>query len=245
MSWHSNRLRDRTPATTYSVKGPAVSDSDSFINEVTEEVRRDQLYGYVRRYGWIAAVLIVLLVGGAAWNEYQKATERTMAEGTGDALMTALELNDAQARAEAVAGVSGEGQAAVVAALLTATAQQESGDLESAAATLQSLATNGDVPSIYTELAAFKLAMLDTGDAAQRRLSLEALAQPGASFNLLALEQLAYMDLAGGDQDAAIATMRRIIEDANVTRGLRERAQTLIVALGAELDPTAQEEVSE
>ena len=218
-----------------------MSESDSFINEVTEEVRRDQLYGYVRRYGWIAALLVILLVGGAAWNEYRKATAQTLAEGTGDALLDALELNDAQGRADAVAQVSGEGPSVAVTALITAVAQEEAGDIDKAAATLESLETNGDVPSIYSDLAAFKLAMLDTGDTATRRISLEALAQPGAPFGLLALEQLAYLDLAEGDQDAAIATMRRIMEDANVTRGLRERAQTLIVSLGAELEPAAQE----
>ena len=42
-----------------------MSDSDSFIDEVTEEVRRDRLFGYFRRYGWIAAVVIVVVVGGA------------------------------------------------------------------------------------------------------------------------------------------------------------------------------------
>ena len=45
-----------------------MSNPDSFIREVTEEVRRDRLYGYVRRYGWIAALLVLLVVGGAAWN---------------------------------------------------------------------------------------------------------------------------------------------------------------------------------
>lgn len=217
-----------------------MSDSDSFINEVTEEVRRDQLYGYVRRYGWIAALLIVVLVGGAAWNEYRKATAQSQAEATGDALMTALELNDSAARATAVAEVTGEGQSLAVTALLTAVAQQEAGDAEGAAATLSALAVNGDVPTIYNDLAAFKLALLDTGDAETRRVSLENLSQPGAPFSLLALEQLAYLDLEAGNQEAAIASMRRIIEDANVTRGLRERAQTLIVALGAEVDPAAE-----
>jgi len=49
-----------------------MSDTDSFIDEVTEEVRRDQLYGYLRKYGWIAAVVILAIVCGAAWNEYRK-----------------------------------------------------------------------------------------------------------------------------------------------------------------------------
>jgi hypothetical protein len=139
----------------------------------------------------------------------------------------------------------GEGEAVAVTSLLAAVTQQEAGDAAAAAATLETLAVNSDVPAIYNDLAAFKLALLDTGDAAARRQSLESLSQPGAPFSLLALEQLAYLDLEAGDRDVAIETMRRIIEDANVTRGLRERAQTLIVALGAEVDPTASVEASE
>ena len=68
------------------------------------------------------------------------------------------------------------------------------------------------------------------------------MAQPGAPFRLLALEQLAQMDVADGATDDAIATFRAINEDAGVSRGLRERAQSMIVALGAELEPGSAEE---
>ena len=218
-----------------------MSETDSFINEVTEEVQRDKLYGYVRRYGWLAALLIVVLVGGAAWNEYRKATATSLAENTGDALLDALALDDVTARSAALSDVQAEGSALAVTALTTAAAQQEAGDFDAAAETLGGLITNTDVPEIYADLAAFKLALLDTGDDETRRMTLEGLARPGAPLSLLAQEQLAYMDLEAGDEDAAIATLRAIIEDAGVTRGLRDRAQTLIVALGAELDPSAAE----
>ena len=49
-----------------------MSDTDSFIDEVTEEVRRDKLFGYFRRYGWIAALVILALVGTTAYNEWKK-----------------------------------------------------------------------------------------------------------------------------------------------------------------------------
>ena len=75
-----------------------MSDSDSFIEEVTEEVRRDRLFALFRRYGWIPAVAIVLLVGGAAVNEYLKAQERGRAERLGDAILVALENDEAVAR---------------------------------------------------------------------------------------------------------------------------------------------------
>ena len=38
-----------------------MSDTDSFIDEVSEEVRRDKLFGYIRKYGWIAITSVLLL----------------------------------------------------------------------------------------------------------------------------------------------------------------------------------------
>ncbi|MEJ8560918.1 tetratricopeptide repeat protein [Yoonia sp. GPGPB17] len=218
-----------------------MSDTDSFINEVTEEVRREKLYGYLRRYGWIAVALVLALVGGAAWNEYSNAQSRNAAEATGDALMAALEVNEPAARAAAMAQVEGEGAAAAVTMLLRAATQQEAGDIAGAAQTLGDVVTNPDLPEMYRDVAALKAAMLPSYDTATRRASLDALSEPGQPFRLLALEQMAYMTLAEGDADGAIVIMRQIEEDAGVTRGLRERVQTLMVALGEPLpDPVTQ-----
>lgn len=213
-----------------------MSDSDSFINEVSEEVRRDQLFGYIRKYGWIAVTGVALIVGGAAYNEYSKAQSEAAAEATGDAMMTALEENDPDARAAALARLETQGASAAVTLLLTAASQEEAGQLAEASATLGALATNMDVPAIYRDLAAFKAALLPSDDLAARKAALEALSQPGAPFALLALEQLGLMQVDAGDVDGAIDTMTAITKDAAATRGLRERAQTLIVALGGTLD---------
>lgn len=215
--------------------GVRVSDSDSFINEVTEEMRREKLFGYLRRYGWIAVVIVLGIVGGTAWNEYRAAQDRAAAEAAGDALLAALGENDEAVRAAAMSGVEASGNAAVVTALLTASTQQEAGEIDAAAATLGELAARGDVPAIYRDLAAIKAAMLPVGDKATRLAALEALAQPGQPFRLLALEQMAYLTLEGGDQAGAVALMRQITEDAAVTRGLQERAQSLLIALGEDV----------
>nr|WP_281493201.1 tetratricopeptide repeat protein [Yoonia sp. F2084L] len=215
--------------------GTKVSDSDSFISEVTEEVRREKLYGYLRRYGWVAVAAVLLLVGGAAWNEYRNVKDRNAAQATGDALLAALDETDPGARAAAMATVEADGSAAAVTLLLRAAMEEEAGEIAAASATLNTVAVNPDVPDMYRDIAAFKAAMLPSDDTTARRSALEALSQPGQPFRLLALEQIAYMTLEAGDTDGAIAVMRQIEEDAGVTRGLRERVQTLMVALGEPL----------
>ena len=218
-----------------------MSDSESFINEVTEEVRREKLFGYLRRYGWIGVAAVLLLVGGAAWNEYRNAQARDAAQATGDALMAALEESDPAARAAAISGIEAEGAAAAVTLLLQASTQEEAGDIAAASETLGAIAENADVPEMYRELASFKKAMLPTEDINSRRSQLQTLSQPGEPFRLLALEQLAYLALTEGDNDAALDLLRQIEEDASVTRGLRERVQSLMVAMGETLpDPVSQ-----
>lgn len=215
--------------------GANLSNSDSFIDEVTEEVRREKLYGYLRRYGWIAVLVVLALVGGAAWNEYRIAQDRNAAQATGDALLEALAQDDPEARAAAITQVDAQGAAMAVAGLLTAATQEQAEDIDGARQTLSALATNQDLPEIYRQLSAFKAAMLPNDDIAARLLMLEQLAQPGQPFRLLALEQIAYAELDAGATDDALATLRAIEEDASASRGLRERAQTMMVALGEPL----------
>ena len=76
-----------------------MSDTDSFIEEVTEEVRRDQLYKYVRKYGWIAIALVVGVVGVTGYLEYQKVATANAAQALGDKLVAALDEKEPAALA--------------------------------------------------------------------------------------------------------------------------------------------------
>ena len=64
------RRSGRKPDGTAGASG--MSETDSFIEEVTEEVRRDRLFAFFRRFGWILVLTIILIVGYAAWTEWQK-----------------------------------------------------------------------------------------------------------------------------------------------------------------------------
>ena len=212
-----------------------MSDTDSFIEEVSEEVRRDRLFALFRKYGWIPALLIVLIVAGASWNEYRKAQARSAAQALGDQILSALDQNDAEARAADLANVQGNtpGAKAIVEFAL-AGARADAGQVGGAVASLEAISTNGDLPLIYRQIASFKALTLqtDTLGPDERRIGFEALAQPGAPLRLLAEEQLALIDISAGDSDAAIARFQMILQDAETTSDLQQRAAQAIVALG-------------
>lgn len=216
-----------------------MSNTDSFVEEVNEEVRRDRLYGYLRRYGWIAVAFIILIVGGAAFSEYRKAQTRATAEGLGDAMLAALSINESTGRAEAMAGIDAASTtSSAVVLMLTAASQADAGDTAAAVKTLNALAVDGEVPAIYRQLAQFKAITLQGTDTpvAERRQALEAMAQPGSPLRLLATEQLALTDIEIGESEAAVNRYQAILADAEVTADLQQRALQVIVALGEEPD---------
>jgi hypothetical protein len=210
-----------------------VSNPESFIDEVSEEVRRDQLFAMMKRYGWIAVLLVVVLVGGAAWTEYSRAKATAAAQATGDGILAALEFDDSAQRSEALAALP----ASAITAMITSSELQLSGDLEAAAAALDGLVADMTVAQVYRDIAAFKAILLrhDVMSPEDRKIALALLAAPGGELRLLAMEQMALADIELGDIEAALAGLTSILEDAGVTRGLRDRASSLIVALGGEV----------
>lgn len=214
-----------------------MSNSDGFIEEVTEELRRDQMMARLKRYGWIAVLAVLLIVGGAAFSEYRKAQTRAKAEGLGDAILAALDNEDAEVRVTGLQGVeTSDPQAAAVLALLTASEQLAAEDLAGAVTSLDTVALNGEVPLIYRQIAQFKSLTLqaDTMPAPDRKQGFEALGAAGGNLSLLAQEQLALIAIQENDIDGAIATYQAVLNDAGVTPDLQQRALQVIVALGGE-----------
>lgn len=209
-----------------------MSETDTFIDEVSEEVRRDKLYALMRKYGWIAVLLVVLLVGGAAFNEWRKASDRAAAQALGDAILAAEEQADPGARAAALASLEVDGDAAAVVAMLTAVEGDAGVDA------LKALADDPGIDSLYRDLAQLKLVSRTASglDPAERRARLEPLAVAGAPFRVLAEEQLALVEVDEGQTDAAITRLNALLVDDEASGALRRRASQLIVALGGSLD---------
>ncbi len=205
--------------------------NDSFIDEVAEAVRRDRLNLWFRRWGWVVAAVILLIVGGAAAYEWRKTNAEAAAEERGGAILSALETPDAAARLAALQALPATGPQGVVTAFLLAAEQSQTGDAAAAAQTLNGIAQDGSLSEAYRDLAALKAAMIQGPEA--DRAALEALAAPGRPYRLLAAEQLAVIDLAAGQRDAAVAQLQAVYEDAEISGAQESRVAAVLTALGA------------
>jgi hypothetical protein len=216
-----------------------VSNQDSFINEVTEEVRRDKLFKLFRRYGWIGVLAIVLIVAGAAINEWLKSRAANEAQAAGDAIIVALEAENAVARAASLAelGADDNQSRSAVIVLLAADAALDDGNVAQAVSKLEELSNNTSAPTPFRDLATVKAAIIGAGTLPpeERIARLNALSLGGSAFRLIAMEQIALAEIEMGETEAAITRLREIVADAGVTQDLRLRASQLIVALGGQL----------
>ncbi|TRD20800.1 tetratricopeptide repeat protein [Palleronia caenipelagi] len=218
-----------------------MSDSDNFINEVTEEVRRDRLFGLIRKYGWIAILLVVLMVGTAAWIEWQRASKRADAEAFGDAIVAALGLETDAERRDALSQIDAEGGRAALIAMLSAGAMEDDGSSDAVRADLEQVSGDETVPQLYRDLATLKLVMIQQDEVSPEDIleRLDPLTAPGRPYRLLAEEQRALAQVRAGDNDAALTTLDAIRNDGAATRDLQRRVQQLIIALGGTLDTTS------
>lgn len=212
-----------------------LSESDSFINEVSEEVRKDKLYKQFKKYGWILVLAVVAIVGGTAYNEWNKSKRTTEAEQAGDVLIAAL----VDSNPDALADMAGsDASSAVVAQLAQANLLVEQENLPAALEVLRAVANDLESAAVYTDLAWLKILMLDHENLAanERESIVDRLSAADGPYRLLALEQRAMQYVRDGDIAAANAVLQEILEDPGVTPGLRNRTGQMLTALGGDLE---------
>jgi hypothetical protein len=212
-----------------------VSDTDSFLQEVSEELRRDKLYRNMRKYGWLAVLLVILIVGGATYREYQKSKAATAAQFFGTSIINALNetsVNDRISKLQKINAPSDN--AKVVIAMLLSAELDGSENLTTEKSGLSRFTEGTSIDAHYRELLDFKILLgsAETISIEERLAAFEAMSKPGNSFRLLAEEQIALIELEQGNIDKAVDTISQILLDAELTAGLRNRATQMMIALG-------------
>ena len=212
-----------------------VSDTDSFLQEVSEELRRDKLYRNIRKYGWVAILFVIVIVGAATYREYLKSQAATEAQLFGTSIIDALnEKNvvDRVAKLQKINAPSDNAEAILALLLLAESNGKDNTNQEDGF--LSNVIENLSIEAHYRDLLNFKILL---GSAAtmnidERISAFEEIARPGNVYRLLAEEQLVLIELEQGNSEKAVEKLSQILLDAELTAGLRNRATQMMIALG-------------
>ncbi|MGD1926030.1 MAG: tetratricopeptide repeat protein [Paracoccaceae bacterium] len=210
-----------------------MSETDSFIQEVTEEVRQDQMLRYWKKYGAYVIGAVVLIVAGAAFWNWSISQKQANAEALGAAFLAA-DPTDPDEHLSLAGQV--DGPASVVADLAAAASLAEAGRYEEAAVLYGEVAGNAELGPEYRDLAVLQQIRVASvpGNASVSIAPLDQLITADSPYRLLALELRATIHLQNGETEAAHADLNAIITDPASTPTMRQRAGALLIATGGQ-----------
>lgn len=213
------------------------SENEAFAREVDEELRVDRLTAWWRR--WRVAIIgaaVALVVGTAAavgWDAWRERVRMADARAF-DA--TLQEHDDAAATADALAEMAADAATGydAIARLTAAQLYMSAGAPDRARDMLAAVAADGGLPERYRDLARLLDVAASFEEMAPATVvaELEPLAAAGEPWRHSARELLAAARLEQGDRAGALATLDRLVEDAETPQALRGRARELRSALG-------------
>lgn len=216
--------------------------SETFIREVDEELRRDQLKTLWKRFAPLiigACVLVVAITAGyRGWEWWE---ERRAAQA-GDRFMAALadieagKRDEGEAALQSIAADAGPGYSAL-ARLRLAGEKAGTGAKTEAIAAYDAVAADGTVPAPLRDLARMRGALLalDTGDLEGARSRVAYLNVPGNAWRHSAREVIGTADYQAGDLQAARATFEQVQQDAETPQDLWVRSGLMISLIDGQL----------
>ncbi len=206
-----------------------MSDRDTFLDEVTEEVRRDRLFRLWRRFGPYAVSVIFLLVAAfAVWEWLQASDEGNSRERMG-AFLDILEDEEGVAETLEEWAADAPSGYAMLARFTAAARHVEDGNADQAAQLYGAIAEDESLDSLYRELARIKQVMAEAESLSAEELEvrLRPLTFEGNIFRDVARELLAGALLAKGDVPAAREILDALEEEGQLEEGGVSRVNAL------------------
>jgi hypothetical protein len=233
------------------MRGRGSANSDEFIREVDEAVRREQWQKLWQRYGsyLLGAVLAVVIgtAAGMAWRNWQHSERLDEARryAVAQQMLSAERWAEAADAFETLAEDASSGYR-VLARLRAAEARAAAGDPGAAATILEQLAANDDAGPPYRALGELLAAQRAFTGAGPGTLAadLEPLVGANDPWRHSALEMRALAQMRSGDTVAARQTLSDLLDDPQTPPDLGRRAAELLAFLGGPPAAAAAEEAS-
>ena len=222
-----------------------------FINEVEEELRKDDYNRLFKKYGPAIGVVLFLIIAGTGFIEYKKYSDDKKAQAVSAIYTSADKQLDEGSPDEAVAafvelGATGPEGYAGLSFMRAAAIREDQGDLLGAVRLFDKAAEVFTIPR-HKQLAQLKAAYLlaDQGAYSDVVGRLTLLVETEAPYEFLARELLGFAHAESGDQAAAREQFAYLTSIPGVPATVKQRAEQSMALMGTKTALAAPKPISE
>lgn len=222
-------------------------ENDSFIREVNDELRSEQISKVWRNYRpFIIAGAALIVLGTAGYRGYEYWHSHNSSQ-YGDQFLAALNLAKGNKPDEALAALEklekdGGGSYPVLAQMRAATLLSQKGDAAGAIKAFQAVAADNSLPAVMRDVAKMRAAylMVDSGTYAQVSSEVEPMATGSHALRNSAREVLGLSAMKAGDNAKAKQWFEDIANDAQAPRNIANRAQIMLDTMASSAPQAAK-----
>jgi len=219
---------------------------DSFIHEVTEELKQEKISAAWRKYALYiisAPILVVLIV--AIYQIYIYSADKKSAK-LGDSMLDALALSDssaAQALPKLKALEAKNSAYAYLARFREAAILQSQNKLKESSKIYEALIKDSKIPNWFKDVARVKKAysLIDISDVARLKLILEPCLKDGNHFQPMAYEVLGLSALKAKNLSLAKNYFKLIVNNPLSPKNLMRRAAMMLWVIEVEKSNSSNE----
>ena len=216
-----------------------MANPESFLEEVAEEVRRDRLFKFFKKNGWIIAFVVLATLCASIAYEWRKNSEISRAKSNGDLLTLALEKSQKGNLEELLGLLSDNSPYLRPSSDLMAVTKLyyaellyniDDGSSESMSV-LKEIFSNESISTTLRQLAKIKYLLLFSGDNKVKQDLIDELSSPGNHYRFLAQEHKVQTYLASGMSDEANRQIDILLNDLEVSEQQKRRLMDLKLAI--------------
>ena len=193
-------------------------ESESFIKEVSDEVKRDRLFKVLNKFKWHLLALILILVGAVGGYEYYKFDSKSRAQENGELLISAIE--SLKENGQSVTEKIDNKLTSILIKLNEANYFEEKGDMKSASAAYNHVISKYGENKFFNHYSKFQLYLMDPAESlsdVKKIKILDELSAPDSPLKLLALEQKLYLYVKINDLENIKLQTKLILSDQAIT----------------------------
>ena len=204
-----------------------MSLNDSFIKEVSEEVRRDKFFIYLKKYAWIGILLVLIIVFAVSFNEWNKNKEKINNQLNGDELSVVLDKFSVDKNYNDYFSYIEQKKSGSIIAALNPLFLNDKVDVDKKLLHLKSITSDENIPLVLRDLALFYQYHLGNNSYNEKFKILVELSGPDRPFKLLAVEEKINLFLEKGSYEEALKEIDAIQPELSNSFSLNNRLNNL------------------